>query len=382
MDQIVTVMAILLVLSAAVLCGCVGQSPTTVHETTSYSGKITQVKILPVFFVPADGKEPRDAEIQLLNKHLLIAQSRYKAMIKDRDIFGIISDPPVIYKSPNNLWFFRKSADRGGTKYTLELLQHLNVSRYDCPYILLIVVMNPTDNFPYGGGRTINGGIGNGGGIVIMSSYLLNQPDGGFQSTLQHELGHSFGLLHADAYGYDMNTSKSIMSYNPNNNWRGFEPPASEGILIPEDLYALAKNKLVFPNFYFDPVKDVPAGYQLNKLIDSESQSPMDFTTDHFGYELFFDGKPVGHEPDWSFRQAMENLLVNIKRYPEKKVEGRYEGGKILISGTGYELYFFGERVGHEPYWGKEQALKNLQWNIKNHLEQEVVGIYNMDILS
>ena len=88
-----------------------------------------------------------------------------------------------------------------------------------------------------------------------------------FQSSLQHELGHSFGLVHVESYGYDQNKNRSIMSYNTDLRWKGFRPPKKPGILIPEDLRALAKNKKVFPNLYFDPAIDIPSDYKISKTV-------------------------------------------------------------------------------------------------------------------
>ncbi len=94
--------------------------------------------------------------------------------------------------------------------------------------------MNPNDGWPAGGGRPFNGGFNTGGGIVIMSSNGLDRAPN-FQSTLQHELGHAFGLPHVDVYGYDMQTNMSMMSYNPSHHTNGFEPSATPGRFIPED---------------------------------------------------------------------------------------------------------------------------------------------------
>lgn len=99
-----------------------------------------------------------------------------------------------------------------------------------------------------------------------MSSHFLDQVSY-FQSTLQHELGHSFGLRHMDEYGYDQKTSLSIMSYNPAHGTNGFQPSATPGILVPEDLRGLALNRRCFPKLRFDPKSDVPDGYKFHRVI-------------------------------------------------------------------------------------------------------------------
>ena len=125
--------------------------------------------------------------------------------------------------------------------------------------------MNQKDAFPKGGGRPFNGGFNTGGGIVKLSSHALTKSPN-FQSTLQHELGHSFGLLHVDAYGYDMKRNNSIMAYNKLHHTKKFKPSKHSGQLIPEDIRGLALNSHVFKNLEFTKTKHIPNGYQLATL--------------------------------------------------------------------------------------------------------------------
>src|SRR5262249_30980370 len=105
------------------------------------------------------------------------------------------------------------------------------------------------------------------------------------QSTLQHELGHAFGLTHSWSAGYAPQGSPdiysecdgvSLMSYNmlhwtsgdlrPSQLWldsRTYKDCASlaggsgiDLILLPEEINNLSLNKRVFPNLYFDPEAD------------------------------------------------------------------------------------------------------------------------------
>ena len=98
------------------------------------------------------------------------------------------------------------------------------------------------------------------------------------------------------------------------------------------------------------------------------------------GYTLFWDGEQVGHEPNWTCRAALENLLWNIKQYPNKKVTGWFNGKIIDVAGTGYELFWDCERVGFEPQWSKEQATENLLSNMK-YPDRDVEGLFNGEIL-
>lgn len=90
------------------------------------------------------------------------------------------------------------------------------------------------------------------------------------------------------------------------------------------------------------------------------------------GYELFWDGVRVGFEPSWSIAQAIDNLQQNKKAYPEKRVEGVLNGRKI-----GYELFWNGVRVGFEPGWTKQQAIDNLRWNKQTYPNKNVTGLFN-----
>ncbi|MFC1499412.1 hypothetical protein ACFL6T_00135 [Candidatus Zixiibacteriota bacterium] len=222
------------------------------------------IEVYPVFFIPTD-QDPPDAGMETdLLAHLDIARDRYEVLLNNRDTFRIRSGSALRYQAENDLLFYRAQMEGPAPLNHIagELLDHLGTDRHRCDYVLLVVVMNPADQWPVGGGIPINAGLNTGGGYVELSSFLLDG-DSAFQSTLQHELGHAFGLPHSDVYGFDMETHISIMSYNPDHWWTGFTPPEDPGILAPEDLRALALNAQIFPDLTFDPVGDVPPGYLL-----------------------------------------------------------------------------------------------------------------------
>jgi hypothetical protein len=89
-----------------------------------------------------------------------------------------------------------------------------------------------------------------------------------FQSTLIHELGHAFGLTHADCYGEDMNTSESIMSYNTAHHSQRLAESATPGIFLPEEYFLLDLNALAFPSFVYDSARHNPSNKTLVTSTD------------------------------------------------------------------------------------------------------------------
>jgi hypothetical protein len=225
-----------------------------------------RVKVQPVFFVAKGERAPSDRQVDELLRHLQWTQARYKELLQGRDTFTLADGRPQVYLGDRESAFYRQSPGGGASEFVCELLRRDKCNRYNCPSIYVIVFMNSHDNFPAGGGRPINGGFNTGGGIVILSSFGLDLGDA-FQSTLQHELGHAFGLPHVDVYAYDMLTNPSLMSYNPGHHTQGFQPSATPGVFIPEDVRALALNRRAFPNLRYDWRSDCPADYSIVRQI-------------------------------------------------------------------------------------------------------------------
>lgn len=224
-----------------------------------------RVRVLPLAFVPTDQQPPSAEQQRLLLKHLEWAQRRYREMLNG-DTFEVEKDQVDIVRGTHPLDYYRQTRERGAPDIVAELLAHYQVSRFECPYVFCIMLMNSKDSFPEGGGRTINGGMNTGGGMMYIASGELTRNEH-YQATLQHELGHAFGLPHPDVYGYDIKTNASVMSYNPAHHNKGFMPSATPGRLIPEDRRALAMNDRVFARTEFDSRKDVPRDYSLSKSI-------------------------------------------------------------------------------------------------------------------
>jgi hypothetical protein len=224
-----------------------------------------QVSVLPLFFVPAAESAPSETQKQALGRHLEVCRKRYAQMLGNRDGFRVAPGGPRVIRSRQTLAELRALPEDAAPEIVATLLTEFEVNRYTCPYVFLATVINPGQDWPAGGGRPLNGGFDTGGGIVVLSSRGLDASPH-FQSTLQHELGHGFGLPHVDAYGHDMATSPSLMSYNPRHHTEGFRAAAEPGRLMPEERRGLILNRRAFSGLRFDPRRDVPAGYRLAEL--------------------------------------------------------------------------------------------------------------------
>lgn len=225
-----------------------------------------EIQVLPVFFKPSDQPKPKQADIRKLRRHLLWAQKRYRELLHNKSTFQIAGKPET-YTAREPLSFYKDGDSRNAfANIADELLDWKKTDRYDCKFVFLAIVVNSKDKYPKGRGRPLNGGFNTGGGVATISLHALrNSPN--FQSTLQHELGHTFGLNHIEVYGYDMKRNDSIMSYNPNHHTDKFKASSTPGLLIPEDRRGLAMNDLVFPGLDFNPKRDIPDGYEIVGIV-------------------------------------------------------------------------------------------------------------------
>ena len=129
---------------------------------------------------------------------------------------------PISYNGKyyvNDISKFPNSSNGNSIDFEHELVRELfeirQSNRLTENNILLIILINPRmsdyrENWG-GGGRTFNGGANGGGGIVVLEYSKMKS---GFYGALVHELGHSFGLTHANCLNYSMKDGISIMSYN------------------------------------------------------------------------------------------------------------------------------------------------------------------------
>ena len=145
-----------------------------------------EVDVLPVFFVAKGERLPSKEQASLLMKHLKMSQDRYRELLGDT--FRIARQTPDVYRGKRRFIFY-KEHDGGAPHFVGELLEHYGFNRFNCPHVFLILVMNPRDDFPPGGGRPCNGGYNTGCGLLQMSSHALDKIPN-FQSTLEHEPAH------------------------------------------------------------------------------------------------------------------------------------------------------------------------------------------------
>lgn len=279
------------------------------------------IEVLPVFFVPTDQPKPTDNESARLQRHLEWSRRRYRELLGGQDTFTIASGKPRVLRAERPLAYYRQQQPEAfGGQVAAELLREFQCTRYNCPYVFVTVVMNPRDDFPNGGGRPLNGGYNTGGGIILLSSFNLDRIPY-FQSTLQHELGHSFGLPHVDVYGYSMKSGDSIMSYNPAHHTKGFTDSSMPGKFIPEDLRGLALNRRALPNFRYDAARDMPAGYQIAKRIVPLGTLPIP------GQPVVLVTTDSGETFNSKVGNAVQNMIL-----PSKKTDSITYDGKWMWS--------------------------------------------------
>lgn len=290
-----------------------------------------RVSVLPILFIPrgAHAGDPA-AHNATLAAHLELARAHYQSMLGTT--FAVSPSPLSVVQGEQGDEHYQTS--ERAERIMRELFAWAQTDRYRANFVFLVLYASGERKIS-GGGIPFNGTSGTGGGYIELDlSSLTSDRPYPFQSSLVHELGHAFGLAHADCYGYDQMTSSSIMSYNPQHWSSGLSQSATPGGLGPEDRAVLALNQRVFPGLRYDSrAGDSRRGVdpaRLQRCFQSAVSAAASPLVDLIGvgFELFYDGARV-NGPDaalYSRQQAVESCRTSRSWYPAMQVECRYNG--------------------------------------------------------
>lgn len=308
-----------------------------VHEADN-----NKIAVLPVLYIPSD-VDISDTELSWakdrVEKHLRLTQKRYLELL-ETETFRFLPLEPRRSEKPRDQFKFPEATN----EIIMDLFSLKNVDRVSSDYIFLVffasqkgAMCSGEDCLGYGG--IFNGSPPSVGGGYVMLVYqdLLNDEKVPLQSTIQHELGHAFGMNHVDCHGYDMETNMSMMSYNLSHHAFGLTPSATPGIFIAENYYVIDKNKAAFPDFFYDEAKHNPEKKQLQKIdecylpVAGDQVGPLDANKTTIGYRLKFDGTVVSGPETvyWQYFQAKEHCLSMIKANAGTQVECLFNGEKF-----------------------------------------------------
>jgi hypothetical protein len=282
----------------------------TKKEDLRRVGESPLVQVKAVFFVPQGEMTPTPEQTRRLREHLDWCRRRYGEMLlqttRIRDSFTLADGPPDVHQSRTPLAELNAAPEKGVPRVTGELLDASGSNRFNGRYVFVVVVMDPSGSYSAGEGRPFNGGLNLGGGIVVLSSSAL---DGlpSFQFTLQHQLGHAFGLQHTEVYDHDMTTSTSIMSSNPSLLTDGMKPSRTPGTLLVEDAWGLSLNRRAFPrlvNFTLRlPTTSSPPDLKPfpTMVIDRQPEYQIEVTT------------KAGEEFGTRAKNAVQNIILPLQ---------------------------------------------------------------------
>jgi hypothetical protein len=296
-----------------------------------------RVAVLPVFYVfsnVADNKLPGEKDKVLLREYLKNARAQFASILSlPLEQSFEVRDPIVHRGIYSEQHIGQPPSLRPGVQTDLEhaivreLLTLRGKTRLTENHVYLFVMVRDKifTKLPrrFAGGRSFNGGINGGGGIVVLEYAEMQF---GFYGVLVHELGHAFGLTHVDCYGESMKNSDSIMSYNPLHRSRDIEQGRHPGTLLPQEKALLLLNSRVFPSGMRKEVLQKQASGCVLPAMDS-ALGPLP-TIRGVGYDLVINGR-LANGPDATFftkQQAEKHCSVMKVRHTSRQLECRYAG--------------------------------------------------------
>ena len=308
-----------------------------VGEASSGDIQGGRVGVLPIFYVFSnvpEEKMPTDIDKAMLKQYLVNARAQFASMLDlSLDQSFEVHEPFIHRGMYSESHISNPPRLKPGIDTDLEhaivqeLLQLRNKTRVTENHIYLFIMVREKifNKFPrrFAGGRSFNGGINGGGGLVVLEYAEMQL---GFYGVLVHELGHAFGLTHVDCYGQSMKTSPSIMSYNPRHRARGIDQGKTPGGLLPEEKALLLLNKRVFPNRQDIKKLQNDASACVLPAMDP-ALGPLP-TIRGVGYDLLINNRMVSG-PDALFftkKQAERHCQVMMTRHAARDVECRYAG--------------------------------------------------------